>query len=126
MNLNKIFKETMDCLDVRGSDLAEISGRSRQNISEIRRGKANPSLNDFGELLDFAEKLKNGFVLEFTKRMAIEAVGKEKIAFFYADPQELIDSLSAEEQASLLSAIAESLRKNRLAREREKIALTAS
>jgi DNA-binding Xre family transcriptional regulator len=98
LNFNQAFKETMDSMGVRNKDLAEISGRSLANISEIRNGKAHPTTKDFADLIDCCEKLAPGFTKEFNRRLA----GKS----FEFSPEELIDCLDSAQIAALMFAVA--------------------
>lgn len=45
---------------VRGKQLAELTGISTSYISELRRGKANPSCDVLEKLLDAADQLQPG------------------------------------------------------------------
>jgi transcriptional regulator with XRE-family HTH domain len=65
---NVTLKETMDSMELQGAELAEAAGRTRQNISEIRQGKAFPSVRDFALILMAAEQRVPGFFNEFVKR----------------------------------------------------------
>lgn len=99
MNINKTFKETMDYMRVKGSALAEVSGRSKNNISEIRNGKAHPSTEDFGKLLEHCETLAPGFTKEFGRRLS------GRMTPFIFSPEEFISELDPSQLGALMFAI---------------------
>lgn len=94
---NDIFRETMDRLGVKGSQLAERSGRSRNNITGIRQGKSFPTIGDFVELLMLCEEEKPGFFEEFTRHL----VGQSRVN---TSPEEFVDALDLSEFGALMIA----------------------
>ncbi|MBE9130008.1 MULTISPECIES: helix-turn-helix domain-containing protein [unclassified Coleofasciculus] len=58
--MNSIFKEVWQKFKISGSDLARETGLSTGYISEIRTGKANPTLEVQQLLLEAMQKLKPG------------------------------------------------------------------
>ena len=68
------LKEVMDSRSIKGADLASALGCSRNNISEIRSGKTNPSIDRFWEILMVMEKLSPGSMRHFADLMAERAV----------------------------------------------------
>lgn len=98
LNFNQAFKETMDSMGLRNKDLAEVSGRSLNNISEIRNGKAHPTTKDFAVLIEDCEKLAPGFTKEFNRRLASKS--------FEFSPEELVDCLDSSQIAALMFALA--------------------
>jgi transcriptional regulator with XRE-family HTH domain len=68
--LNKFFTETMDFYGIKGSDLADKVGCSRNNISEIRKGKVHPPTSKLWELLEACEELAPGFKEKFAEKVA--------------------------------------------------------
>ena len=119
MNLNTIFKQTMDYMGVRGSDLAELAGCSRNNISEIRNGKVNPSIDKFWSLIEDCERLAPGFKREFGKRVAGMNMNK---AF---SPEELLNTLDSSQIAALTFALGRWLDHN-LPKEEKDLEITYS
>jgi len=69
IDFSAAFQETMDQLGLSSKQLAESSGRSRNNISEIRKGKVNTGIQDFAELLSLCESLKPGFIATFARKL---------------------------------------------------------
>ena len=70
VDFSTAFKETMEQLGLTSKQLAEYSGRSRNNISEIRLGKVNTGIQDFAVLLSQCETLKPGFLATFASKIA--------------------------------------------------------
>ncbi len=68
--LHKYFKETMDFYGIKGSELADKIGCSRNNISEIRLGKVSPPISRFWELVEICEELAPGFKDKFAQKVA--------------------------------------------------------
>lgn len=69
MDLHKIFDELISWSGIRNKDLAERVGRSLVNISQIRNGKVNLSIADFGEFVETCDEMRPGFKREFAKRV---------------------------------------------------------
>ena len=95
---NDIFRETMDRLGIKGSQLAERTGRSRNNITEIRKGKSFPTVGDFVELLMICEEERPGFFEEFTRRL----VGQSRRLTI--SPEEFVEALDSSEFGALMIA----------------------
>jgi transcriptional regulator with XRE-family HTH domain len=95
---NDVFRETMDRLGVKGSQLAERSGRSRNNITGIRKGKSFPTIGDFVELLMLCEEERPGFFEEFTRHL----VGQSRR--LNTSPEEFVDALDLSEFGALMIA----------------------
>ncbi|MGF1487657.1 MAG: hypothetical protein ACFBSE_11260 [Prochloraceae cyanobacterium] len=69
IDFSTAFKETMDQFGLSSKELSESSGRSRNNISEIRLGKVNTGIQDFAQLLCICETLKPGFTATFAHKL---------------------------------------------------------
>ena len=104
---NEAFKQAMDESGVEPSKLAELAGRSRTNISQIRNGKNSPSIGDFCELLGYAEQLRPGFS-DLFGRILIGETRRQSLK-----PEELIDSLEPAEIGALLYALGAKLSDSR-------------
>lgn len=104
--LHVYFKQTMDRFSVKGSQLAEAFGCSRNHISEIRRGKCNPPINRFWELLETMEILAPGAKLYFSHLM----VGNSSMAS--VPPKELLEAadMDKEEIAETIVALVNKLK----------------
>ena len=100
LDFNQAFKDTMKQMGVSNKELAEVSGRSLTNISEIRNGKTNPTIKDFALLIDYCEKLAPGFTREFNRRLAGASRG------FEFSPEELVSYLDSSQMAALMFALA--------------------
>ena len=119
MNLNTIFKETMDYMGVRCSDLAEEAGCSRNNISEIRNGKVNPPIDRFWRLIEYCERLAPGFKREFGTRVAGMKINKD------FSPEELLNALDSSQIAALTFALGRWINHN-LSKEEKDLEITYS
>jgi predicted transcriptional regulator len=97
---NDIFRETMDRLGLKGTDLAERAGRSRNNITEIRKGKVFPAIGDFVELLMICEEARPGFFEEFARQL----IGQSRR--LTVSPEEFVSSLDSSEFGALMYACA--------------------
>ena len=95
---NDVFRETMDRLGVKGTQLAKRAGRSRNNITEIRKGKSFPAIGDFVELLMLCEEERPGFFEEFTRRL----VGQSRR--LTTSPEEFVNTLDSSEFGALMIA----------------------
>ena len=103
MDLAEKFKVTMEVMKLGVSELAELADRSVNNISEIRLGKTNTSIQTFGELLEVAERARPGFVNRFCQ----EVTGN---IFFSSDSlDQIISELSQEQKSMLLMSLAVNL-----------------
>lgn len=121
------FKQTMDSLGVRGSELAKRAGRSRNNISDIRNGHKLPNIQDFGMLLSLCEEMRSGFIEEFIGRLVGQTFQPQPIVpqpqpiaaqprQFIAQPRQFVAQLSNKQRSELLMAIAEEMQAERLSR----------
>lgn len=108
---NDIFKQAMDQCGVAPSELAELAGRSRGNISQIRNGKNFPSIGDFCELIGCAEQLSPGFY-ELFGRLLIGETRRQTLS-----PEELINSLDSTELGTLLIAVGSRMSEKRSERQ---------
>lgn len=68
--LHQYFQETMDFFGIRGSDLAEKAGCSRNNISELRKGKVSTPIDRFWQLVESCEDLAPGFKEKLAQKIA--------------------------------------------------------
>lgn len=100
LDFNQAFKDTMKHMGVSNKELAEVSGRSLTNISEIRNGKTNPTIKDFALLIDCCENLAPGFTKEFNRRLAGASRG------FEFSPEEFVSCLDSSQMAALMFAVA--------------------
>jgi transcriptional regulator with XRE-family HTH domain len=107
---NDVFRETMDQLGIKGSYLAERSGRSRNNITEIRKGKAFPAIGDFVELLILCEEEKPGFFEEFARQL----IGQSRR--LTVSPEEFVGSLDSSEFGALMYACAARVNKSEISK----------
>lgn len=97
----------MDRFGVKGAELAEAFGCSRNHISEIRNGKCSPPISRFWELVETMDKLAPGSKQYFASLIA----GYDHP--LTRDPQVMIQSMDNNQLSSMLFLIAEALRKNR-------------
>ena len=97
---NDVFRETMDRQRVKGTQLADKAGRSRNNITEIRKGKVFPAIGDFVELLMLCEEESPGFFEDFARRL----IGQSRR--LTASPEEFVRSLDSSEFGALMYACA--------------------
>jgi transcriptional regulator with XRE-family HTH domain len=88
----------MDSLSVKGKDLAARTGRSIQNISEIRSGKAFPTIGDFVELIMAAEEIAPGFSEAFIRHLVGES---QRLTI---SPEEFVNALDSSEIAAVVIA----------------------
>ena len=95
---NRTFKETMDHLNIQGSELAEKTGRSRNNISRIRGGKDCPTIKDFAGILIQAESICPGFFEEFCRRLISKSRKTTQ------SPKEFVSGLDSSEFGALMIA----------------------
>jgi transcriptional regulator with XRE-family HTH domain len=115
----KCFKEALDRFGIQGIELAEVTGRSKQNISAIRCGKVAPSIKDFCDLLLAAESMKSGVLEDFSQRLSLRFGTalieiREKI-----DLEILVDSMSSEELAVFMNLLSARFLKNMSAKQKE-------
>ena len=110
--LNQYFKQTMDHFGVKGTRLAEEFGCGQSYISDIRRGKTNPPINRFWQIIEAMEKLAPGTRRYFGNLVAgndtdyfLEAVAQS------IEPAELVELMSNEQLAKLMFAVAARLGK---------------
>ncbi|MDJ0719723.1 MAG: helix-turn-helix transcriptional regulator [Prochloraceae cyanobacterium] len=103
--LHKYFKQTMDRFGIKGSELAESFGCSRNHISEIRTGKCSPSISRFWELIETMEELAPGAKRYFATLLAgcdLESV----------DLQALVENMDNNQLSAILFVIAEAMKDN--------------
>ena len=110
--LNQYFKQTMDHFGVKGTRLAKELGCGQAYISDIRRGKTNPPINRFWQIIEAMEKLAPGTRRYFGNLVAgndtdyfLEAVAQS------IEPAELVELMSNEQLAKLMFAVAARLGK---------------
>lgn len=65
-----IFKEKLARYSIRQNDIAAIMGRSPGNISDILKGRQNPTLTTFMQVLGAAEEVYPGFADEYWRAVA--------------------------------------------------------
>ncbi|MBE9039352.1 hypothetical protein IQ235_00895 [Oscillatoriales cyanobacterium LEGE 11467] len=82
----------MDRFSVKGSQLAEAFGCSKNHISEIRTGKCSPPINRFWELLETMETLAPGAKLYFSRLM----VGSSSMASI--PPKDLLETAEMDKE----------------------------
>jgi len=104
--LHKYFKQTMDHFGVKGSELADSFGCSRNHISEIRTGKCSPSISRFWELIETVEKLAPGAKKYFANLLA----GSDLKT---VDLQALVENMNNDELSDILFVIVEAMKDNR-------------
>jgi transcriptional regulator with XRE-family HTH domain len=110
------LKEVMDSRSIKGADLASVLGCSRNNISEIRSGKTNPSIDRFWEILMVMEKLSPGSMRHFADLMAERAVS-------FVD---LIEEMDNEQLSEILLKVSKALKQKRETNAKVEPFLTAS
>ncbi len=93
--LNEYFKQTMDHFGVKGTRLAKELGCGQAYISDIRRGKTNPPINRFWQILETMEKLAPG-----ARRYFGNLVAGNDTTYFV---EEIIDNVEAAEMVKLMS-----------------------
>lgn len=98
-SFNSLFDETLRHFGIRNKDLAEVFMCSDDYISKIRRGKRNPRLDNFWELIHAMDYLHPkslehfGFLLGgaeygFTTEELIARLDPEEVAY-YLNPSDL-------------------------------------
>jgi predicted transcriptional regulator len=97
LDFHRALRETQDSLGISNGEFAKQVKRDPATISRIRHGKSNPTINDFSEIVELAEKYNPGFKAEFLRRLNVTST-----AF---SPEEFICTLNSDEVASLLAAI---------------------
>ena len=102
LNFNRAFKETQDFFKVSNEEFALQVNRSQSTLSRIRNGKSSPTLTEFSQMIEFAEKFNPGFRNEFLKRLSSENN--------VLSPDDFINSLNSDEVASLLEAISKRIK----------------
>lgn len=107
MDLHKIFDELISWSGIRNKDLAARMGRSLVNISQIRNGKVNLSIADFGNFVETCDEMYPGFKKEFAKRVYQSNFDKADLSLSEIASQ--IDSgrLSDDEVAVISSEVAD-------------------
>lgn len=106
----EVFQGKLKSHNIKGKDLAAISGRNPKTISEILNRKASPSLDNFTDLIECCDRLSPGFADDFYAAL----LGR-------VDWPSLVRSMSCADLSSLL-IIVSSRMAELLPRERERIA----
>ena len=128
--LHIYFKQTMDHYGIKGSELAEAMGCSRNNISEIRTGKTKPPIDRFWELIETMDKLAPGAKRYFSNLMGGNnptCLPKDTINSI--DTGELVAAMNDEQLSKLMFAVAVRLgnkKNNKQIARREELAAIAS
>ncbi|WLT40374.1 helix-turn-helix domain-containing protein (plasmid) [Synechocystis sp. B12] len=65
-----IFKEKLARYSIRQNDIAAVLGRSPGNVSDILKGRKNPTLTTFMQVLSAAEQICPGFTDEYWRAVA--------------------------------------------------------
>ena len=105
--LHIYFKQTMDHYGIKGSELAEAMGCSRNNISEIRTGKTKPQIDRFWELIETMDKLAPG-----AKHYFSNLIDGNNTTFLLKDTvdnldtAELVAAMDDEQLSKLMFAVA--------------------
>ena len=95
MNFSEIFDSKLRQWEISGKSLAEASGRSQTNISQIRKGVVSPSIADFQGLIQICDGLKPGFAADYYAALSPDAFS----------PEQLIRRLDSSQLASLMYAV---------------------
>jgi DNA-binding Xre family transcriptional regulator len=95
MGFAGIFDQKLKVWGIQGKLLAHTSGRSEKNISEIRKGKVSPSINDFQELIKICDQLKPGFEADYYSSLSPDSFS----------PEQLVRRLDSSQVAALMYAI---------------------
>ncbi len=105
--LHIYFKQTMDHYGIKGSELAEAMGCSRNNISEIRTGKTKPQIDRFWELIEMLDKLAPGAKLYFSNLInGNNTTFLLKDSVNSIDTTELVAAMDDEQLSKLMFAVA--------------------
>jgi transcriptional regulator with XRE-family HTH domain len=115
---NQAFKQAMDESGVKPSQLAELAGRSRTNISQIRNGENSPSIGDFCELIGYCDQIRPGFS-DLFGRILIGETRRQSLK-----PEELINSLEPAEIGAILLALGTKMSESKMS-EKKELLLTA-
>ena len=127
--LHIYFKQTMDHYGIKGSELAEAMGCSRNNISEIRTGKTKPQIDRFWELIETIEQLAPGAKCYFSNLISENNTTfllKDKVNSI--DTNELVAAMNDEQLSKLMFAVAARLgnkKNNKQIDKREELAAIA-
>ena len=110
--LNQYFKQTMDHFGVKGTRLAEEFGCGQSYISDIRRGKTNPPINRFWQIIETMEKLAPGAKRYFGNLVA----GNDTTYFLESvaqtiEPAEMVELMGNLQLSKFLFALAAKLGK---------------
>jgi len=96
--IHNFFDRTLKRHGITGKKLSEVTGISQTHISEFRHGKTNPSCETLMLLLEKADQIEPGAKQYFCQLLAGRSVSPLAMA---------INTMSSEELAQLLLAIAE-------------------
>ena len=107
MDLHQIFDELISWSGIRNKDLAARMGRSLVNISQIRNGKVNLSIADFGQFIETCDDMYPGFKKQLAKQIYKSDFDKSSLSLSEIASQ--IDSgrLSDDEVAMISSEVAD-------------------
>jgi transcriptional regulator with XRE-family HTH domain len=100
MNFSEIFDSKLRQWEISGKSLAEASGRSQTNISQIRKGVVSPSIADFQELIKICDGLRPGFAADYYAALSPDTFS----------PEQLVKRLDSSQLASLMHALGERIR----------------
>jgi len=100
MNFSEVFDSKLRQWEISGKSLAEASGRSQTNISQIRKAVVSPSIADFQELIQICDGLKPGFADDYYAALSPNTFS----------PEQLVRRLDSSQLASLMHALAEKIR----------------
>jgi transcriptional regulator with XRE-family HTH domain len=81
MNFAELFSQKLKQWHISGKELAEASGRSEANISQIRNAVVSPSIADFQKLIEICDGLKPGFAEDYYASLSpLGAIGANLLA----------------------------------------------
>ncbi|CAC5342126.1 MULTISPECIES: hypothetical protein [Planktothrix] len=107
MDLHKIFDELIGWSGIRNKDLASKLGRSVVNISQIRNGKVNLAIKDFGNFVEVCDGMYPGFKKQLARQIYQSDFDKSSLSL--SEIAQQIDSgrLSDYEVAMISSEVAD-------------------
>lgn len=87
----EVFKRALDHYGVTGKELSQKTGIAQATISDIRRGKSDPSLGTFWRLIQAAEEIAPGFLKYFCRLLVCgsDEVGELEAMIAVADQEEI-------------------------------------
>lgn len=104
--LHIYFRQTMDHFGIKGSELAEAMGCSRNNISEIRQGKTKPHIDRFWEIIETMDSLSPGAKSYFSNLIAADQKNSGENVYQALDLEKLIAVMNDEQLSRLMLAVA--------------------